>query len=181
MERGSGFGSAPGGGVMYDEQTFTRHGEQGWLSWDEWSPEQDFCRFAGMLQRMLRPASVVETGVGIGRITAHLDLTVCEFLGFESDPEWRQPPAHPELATPTAEHMAVAALVILDSDPDFRFPEIKLWAEHGKPGSVCVVHDCGNGHLPGTVHRMLGEACTSTGQPGVFLKNPRGGWMGWHA
>ena len=166
---------------MYDEQTFTRHAQQGWLSWDEWSPEQDFCRFVGMLQRMLQPAVVLETGVGIGRITSHLDLGNCRFLGFESNPAWRQEPADPELAGPAAEHMAAADLVILDSDIEVRFDEIALWAKAGKRGSVCVVHDCGNGHLPGTVHRMLGEACAATGQPGVLLKNPRGGWMGWHS
>jgi hypothetical protein len=166
---------------MYDEQTFTRHAEQGWLSWDEWSPEQDFCRFIGMLQRMLRPKVVLETGVGIGRITGHLDLSACAFLGFESDPAWRRDPAHPELVTPSAEDMASAELVILDSDPPFRFREIKLWAAQGKPGSVCVVHDCGNGHAETSLHHQLGQACAETGQPGMRLRNPRGGWMGIHA
>ena len=159
---------------------FTPHANTGWPSWDEWSPEQDFCRFVGMLQRMLQPAVVLETGVGIGRITGHLDLEGCRFLGFESDPQWRQPPADPELVTPTAEHMASADLVILDSDPDFRFQEIKLWGEAGKPGSVCVVHDCGNGHEEWTVHAQLGKACTATGMAGLMLRNPRGGWLGVH-
>jgi hypothetical protein len=166
---------------MRDEQIFTVHGQPGWLSWDEWSPEQDFCRFVGMLQRMLQPAVVLETGVGIGRITGHLDLDGCSFLGFESDPNWRQSPAHPEQATPTAEDMASADLVILDSDPEFRFREIKLWGAQGKPGSVCVVHDCGNGHAETSLHHQLGQACAATGQPGVLLRNPRGGWMGIHA
>jgi len=166
---------------MRDEQTFTRHAQQGWLSWDEWSPEQDFCRFVGMLQRMLQPKVVLETGVGIGRITGHLDLESCEFLGFESDPEWRQPPTHPGQVTPTADQMALADLVILDSDPDWRFQEIKLWGEAGKTGSVCIVHDCGNGHAESTLHRQLGQACAATGQPGRLLLNPRGGWMGIHS
>jgi hypothetical protein len=165
---------------MQDEKQFTRHAELGWLSWDEWSPERDFCRFVGMLQRMLRPARILETGVGIGRITDHLDLETCEFLGFESDPAWRQNPAHPDLVTPSAEQMAAADLVILDSDIEFRFGEIKLWGEAGKPGSACVVHDCGNGHEEWTVHHALGEACQATGQPGMPLKNPRGGWLGVH-
>ncbi|MFF2094856.1 hypothetical protein [Streptomyces sp. NPDC058202] len=166
---------------MHDEQTFTRHAEQGWLSWDEWSPEQDVCRFAGMLQRMLQPRCVLETGVGIGRITGHLDLDGCHFLGFESNPSWRRPPAHPDLATPTADHMAEADFVILDSDIDVRFAEIALWAEHGKPGSVALVHDAGNGHGPATVHAQIGFACAQTGQPGTFLKNPRGAWLGIHS
>jgi hypothetical protein len=165
---------------MHDEQQFTRHAQQGWLSWDEWSPEQDFCRFAGLLQRMLQPQHVLETGVGIGRITSHLDLTACEFLGFESDPAWRRPPADPDLVTPTAGHMAVADFVILDSDVEVRFAEIALWGEHGKAGSVVLVHDTGNGHHPASVHSQIGFACAQTGQPGTVLKNPRGAWMGIH-
>jgi hypothetical protein len=165
---------------MQDEKQFTPHAELGWLSWDEWSPEQDFCRFVGMLQRMLQPAVVVETGVGVGRITEHLDLDACQFFGFESDPAWRRPPADPELATPSWLHMTSADLVILDSEPDVRFAELELWAEHGKAGSVVVVHDAGNGHDAATLHSRIGFACASTSLPGVFLKNPRGGWMGVH-
>ncbi|MFF0139674.1 hypothetical protein ACFYRN_24875 [Streptomyces sp. NPDC005227] len=166
---------------MHDEQQFTRHADQGWQSWDEWSPEQDVCRFAGLLQRMLQPKNVLETGVGIGRITDHLDLTSCQFLGFESNAAWRRPPAHPDLATPTADQMAEADFVILDSDVDVRFAEIHLWAEHGKPGSVVLVHDAGNGHGPATVHAQIGFACAQTGQPGTFLRNPRGAWLGIHS
>ncbi|MEV6737884.1 hypothetical protein AB0N14_13515 [Streptomyces sp. NPDC051104] len=165
---------------MQDEKKFTPHAELGWLSWDEWSPEQDFCRFVGMLQRMLQPAAVLETGVGIGRITQHLDREACTYLGFESEPAWRQAPAHPDWVTPTVEQMASADLVILDSHPSRRFSEIELWGASGKPGSVCVVHDCGNGHPVGSLHDQLRSACLATGQPGVFLRNPRGGWMGVH-
>ncbi|GAA1065209.1 hypothetical protein [Streptomyces asiaticus] len=165
---------------MQDEQTFTAHAELGWLSWDEWSPEQDFCRFAGMLQRMLQPAWVLETGVGVGRLTSHLDLDGCEYVGFESDPQWRQPPAHPDATTPTAEQMATAQLVILDSDPSYRLQEIRLWADVGARGSVCLVHDAGNGHDEDTIHYRIGAVCAATGQLGVLLRNPRGGWLGVH-
>lgn len=166
---------------MLDEQMFTRHAVQGWASWDEWSPEQDVCRFAGLLQRMLQPAVVLETGVGIGRITSHLDLSACRLLGFESDPVWRRAPADPVLRTPSAEHMARADMAILDSDPEFRLPEIALWAERGRPGSVCLVHDAGNGHPAGSVHARIGAACAATGQPGMLLRNPRGAWLGIHS
>lgn len=164
---------------LHDEREFTPFAASGWLSWDQWSPEQDFCRFAGMLQRMLQPAVIIETGVGIGRVTDHLDLAACTYLGFETDPSWRHPPA--ELGTPTPEQMATADLVILDSTPSFRIREIKLWAEHGKSGSVCLVHDCGNGHPQrwATHHRMR-RAVEATKLPGMCLRNPRGGWLGWH-
>lgn len=166
---------------MHDEQQFTRHADPGWLSWDEWSPEQDFCRFVGMLQRMLQPHTVLETGVGIGRVTSHLDLTACEYLGFESNPQWRQPPASCDAPGPAAAQMAAADLVILDSDIEVRFAEIALWAEHGKPGSVVLVHDAGNGHHAATVHAQIGFACAQTNQPGMILRNPRGAWLGIHS
>ena len=165
---------------MRDEQQFTPHAEPGWLSWDEYSPEQDFCRFVGMLQRVLGPAVVLETGVGVGRITDHLDLEACEFLGFESNPMWRREFAVPAAATPEPEQMAVADLVILDSDPAFRFAEFETWVEHGKPGSVCVVHDCGNGHGDETFHAELRRAIEVAGVTGAFFRNPRGGWLGVH-
>jgi hypothetical protein len=166
---------------MRDEQAFTPHAQPGWLSWDTYSPEQDFCRFVGMLQRMLQPAVTLETGVGTGRLTGHLDMTVGTYLGFESDPRWRSPLADPEHGSPTAGQVASADLVILDSDPDHRFAELGSWVEHGKPGSVCVIHDCGNGHQGMTFHDQMRHAIEETGLPGIFLSNPRGGWLGWHA
>jgi hypothetical protein len=166
---------------VFDEKQFTPHGATGWQSWDEWSPEQDFCRFAGMLQRLLQPLLTLETGVGVGRLTGHLDPTVGAYLGFEADPKWRRPPAEPARSTPNAEEMARADLVILDSDPQQRIPELQLWSECGKPGSVVLVHDAGNGHQAPTIHEQIGRACTLTGQQGSFLRNPRGGWMGIHA
>lgn len=165
---------------MQDEQTFTAHAQPGWLSWDSYSPEQDFCRFAGLLQRMLQPAVTLETGVGVGRLTGYLDADVGTYLGFESDAEWRRPPALPNIDTPQPEHMADADLVILDSEPGHRTTEIALWVEAGKPGSVCLVHDCGNGHPEGTLHTLLGRTMEATGFPGLRLNNPRGGWIGWH-
>lgn len=166
--------------VMFDEQTFTHHAQPGWMSWDEWSPEEDFCRFVGMLQRLVQPSLTLETGVGCGRLTGHLNPSIGAYLGFESNPAYRQPPAQPDEVTPSAEDMATADLVILDSDPAYRFAELSRWADHGKPGSVCVVHDCGNGHLPGTLHQNLGAACRDTGIHGIFLRNPRGGWVAQH-
>jgi hypothetical protein len=107
-------------------------------------------------------------------------LDACRYFGFESNPAWRRPPADPVLETPTWLQMTEADLVILDSDPDYRFLELELWTEHGKPGSVVVVHDAGNGHSPVTLHAQIGLACTETGMPGMALKNPRGGWLGVH-
>lgn len=134
------------------------------------------------MQRMLQPEIVLETGVGIGRLTDHLNREGCTYMGFEADPDWRtSPPAYPNWATPTAAQIATADLVILDSAPAYRYQEIALWGEHGKPGSVCIVHDCGNGHGPQyETHHRCRAAVMATCQPGMFLKNPRGSWMGQH-
>lgn len=165
---------------MVDETRFTPHAQPGWEAWNSYSPEVEFCRFVGMLQRMMQPAVIVETGVGAGKITAELALDGVEWLGFESDSQWRPAAAQPGVS-PDATHIGRADLVILDSDPQWRFDEIACWTGHGKPGSVCVVHDAGNGHPDGwTTHHRVRDAVTRTGQPGVFLRNPRGGWLGIH-
>jgi hypothetical protein len=175
---GGGAGAAVSAPPLADEKTFTPHAQPGWLSWDAWSPELDFCRFVGMLQRILQPTLTLETGVGIGRVTQHLDMGCGEYVGFESNPQWRQPPADPHADSPTVEEFAAADLVILDSDPEYRHRELKAWAEHGKPGSVCVMHDCGNNHPAGSLHVELRRTVEAVGLPGVFLRNPRGGWLG---
>lgn len=165
---------------MRDERAFTPHAEPGWLSWDSYSPEVEFCTFVGMLQRMLQPQVLLETGVGVGRLTSHLDLEGRTYLGFESDPQWRVPPANQAEATPQPGQIRTADFVVFDSAPEYRLGEIARWAEHGKPGSLCVVHDCGNGHPDGWAHLDIRRAVEATGLPGIFLKNPRGGWIGQH-
>lgn len=165
---------------MVDEQTFTPWADPGWESWDEWSPEVGFCEFVAVVQRMVRPAIVLETGVGVGRLTGFLDLGACTYLGFEHDPHYRTPPAEPDRAGPDVSEMTRADLVILDSDPSQRLDEIAMWAEHGKPGSVCVVHDAGNGHATGSIHLRVRDAIEAAAIHGIFLSNPRGGWLAQH-
>lgn len=173
-----GLGLDPGPPTC-EETQFTRKAPLGWLSWDAWSPERDFCAFAGMLQRMLAPSVVLETGVGVGRLTSFLDLESCMYLGFEADLAWRRPPAVDGQETPTDEELASADLVILDSDPTYRLDEIGRWAQFGKAGSVCVVHDCGVQGDRRLTHRNVRDAVDATGLPGIMLRNPRGGWLGW--
>ena len=43
---------------------------------------------------------------------------------------------------------------------------------------MVLVHDAGNGHPPDSPHARLGELIRSLGIPGVFLRNPRGGFLG---
>lgn len=167
--------------TLVDETAFTPHARPGWQAWNSYSPEVEFCRFVGMLQRMLQPNVIVETGVGAGKVTEQFDLNGrVAWLGFESDDQWR-PAAAQRTDTPTVEQIASADMAIFDSDPAFRLPEIKVWAEHGKTGSVAVVHDAGNRHPVGwDTHHKIRRACEDADQPGVFLKNPRGGWLAIH-
>lgn len=137
------------------------------------------CRFVGALRQMLQPAVIVETGVGAGKITAELGLSDCEWWGFEADPAWRPDAAQPA-ASPTAGQVAAADLVILDSDWVYRFSEHAMWIDHGKPGSTCFIHDAGNGHPRGLGHHQMGHAIVDAGIGGVFLRNPRGSWVGQH-
>lgn len=164
----------------HDESDFTPGAETGWHAWDQWSPELEFCEFVGMLARMLAPRIIVETGVGIGRVTRHLnlDLATTTYLGYESDEAWRATAqaALPVSGEPTPSNNALghADLLVLDSAPDYRLQELGRWGVYGKRGAVCVVHDAGE------QHPTIREACRLTGQPGMFLQNPRGGWVGIH-
>jgi hypothetical protein len=169
---------------MPDESEFTPGAAPGWESWDEWSPEIEFAAFAGTLQRMLQPAVVLETGVGVGRITQYLDLDASEWLGFESDPEWRTAdlPYQADLTFDLAQ-INHADLVILDSAKPLRPKEIKKWAAAGKPGSVCLVHDAGERQAwerPDSIHARVRQAIYVTRINGVYTGNPRSGWLAVH-
>jgi hypothetical protein len=164
-----------------DESVFTPFARPGWTAWNSYSPEVEFCQFVGLLARMLAPKVIVETGVGAGRVTDELDLAGgVTWLGFEADAQWR-PVAACREQTPSNRQLAAADLVILDSEPEFRFDEIQGWGKSGKAGSVCVIHDAGNGHPPEyETHHKVRAAIRELRFPGVFLRNPRGAWLGIH-
>lgn len=166
--------------MTVDERQFTPWAQAGWASWDAWSPEFEFCRFVAVMQRMLSPRVTLETGVGAGTLTGFLDVQDGAYAGFEADPRWRRPPAYPDRTGPSISEMRTADLVVLDSNPPHRMREIEMWAEDGMAGSVCIVHDCGNGHGAGSVHAAVRAAVEATGIRGVYLANPRGGWVGQH-
>lgn len=167
---------------LHDEQVFTAHAEPGWSAWNQFSPEVEFCQFLAELCHVMQPGIILETGTGAGKVTRYLAAygdQGAEHLGYESDPEYRKESDQPG-ETPPMPHMEAADLVILDSDPPWRFYEIALWGRVGKPGSVCVVHDCGNGHADTSLHMEFRRAVEQLGITGRFLSNPRGGWLGVH-
>jgi hypothetical protein len=176
----------------HDESVHTPWARTGWSAWNGMSPEVEFCELAAALTRFFAADVVVETGTGQGfitrRIAAVLDaeqLLIC----FESDPVVRSSlrvlpffaQANREMSDlprPSAADFSRAGLSILDSDFPDRFVEVELWWEAAKPGSVVLLHDCGNGHPPGTGHRQLHDLITRIGVPGIFLRNPRGSFLG---
>jgi hypothetical protein len=178
---------------LTDESAFTPWIGPGWFSWNAMSAERDFCEFVGLLTRILQPGLVVETGVGQGyttrRVASGLDngTHIC----FENDSAIRAGlSALPFFAhdqhvlmsepIPSAEDFARSDLTILDSEPPDRYTELEGWRASARPGSVLVVHDCGNGHPEGTPHAHLRHLVEELDIPGVFLRNPRGAFMGVH-
>lgn len=164
--------------TIHDERLFTGWAKSGWTAWNGESPEIEFCQFVGLLAKMVDPEIIIETGVGQRYVTRHLPEEP-EWLGYESDSQWRSEGCQ-DAETPGPDQFAVADFVVLDSDPEWRIPELQQWREYGKPGSLAVVHDCGNGHSPNSEHALIRKSVEALGVPGFWLSNPRGGWVGWH-
>ena len=174
------------------EAAYSPGAGSGWQAWNEHSPEVEFCEFAGALVRLAQPSLVVETGTGQGfltrRIAAHLgpgQRLVC----FESDPEWRaalaalaffdeEAHALSDAERPVDADVAAADLTVLDSDYLHRSHDLLTWWRAAPPGAVVLVHGTGNGHAPETPHARLAKLIRDLGIPGVFLRNPRGGFVG---
>lgn len=175
-----------------DEQLYTPWAKPGWRSWNAMSPEVEFCEFAATLTKMIQPLNIIETGVGQGYATRRVAAEVQDdqiFLCFESDQNLRNELAALEFfsqkghylaqyPTPRPADFAEADFVLLDSDFGVRSSELQGWWENAQPGSVVLVHDCGNGHDEGTGHATLAAFIQGLGIIGVFLKNPRGSFLG---
>lgn len=164
-------------------------GGEGWLSWNGKAPEYEFCEFAGALVLLLRPVSIVETGMGAGFATRRLIANMrppSSLACFESDPEFRAAgKAHAwdgadiqDEPTPSAVDLATADLLVLDSAQPWRRLEFEGWVEHGKAGSYCLMHDVDPTRASGSVQQAMAHLVAP--YPGILLGNPRGGWLGRH-
>jgi hypothetical protein len=179
-------------GPVVDETTFTTWAERGWHSWNPFSPEREFCEFGSHLVTLLRPRKVVETGAGQGYMSRRLATALrpgAELVCFEQDDAIRarlqtvpffQMPHHrlADAATPTASDLADAELTVLDCDGPLRLVEVRLWHQAAPPGAVLLVHDAGNGHPQSSRHCELATELRDLQLPGLFLRNPRGGFVG---
>lgn len=163
-----------------------------WVAWNGMSPEVQFCDFGASLALLIQPEKVIETGVGQGFMTRRLAAVMQpdqRLLAFEDDPDIRQglrylpffaEPDHflGETPSPTAEDLSDATLTILDSEIPSRLTEIDLWWEAAPEGAVLLVHDAGNGHESDAPHHLIRNKIEAHGIGGVFLRNPRGSFLG---
>jgi hypothetical protein len=174
------------------EATYSPTAGPGWQAWNDHSPEVEFCDFVGTLVQLTEPATVIETGTGQGFVTRRMKEHMGpeqRLLCFESSPEWRQALqalpdfdgetcALSEKETPDDADFSTATLSVLDSRFRHRFDEVTAWWRAAPPGALVVIHDTGNEHSADTGHARLGALIRELGIPGVFLKNPRGGFLG---
>lgn len=180
--------------ALNDERLHTPWADQGWHAWNGMSPELEFCDFAGALMQLLRPKLTVETGVGQGFTTRRLVARMRpdqRLLAFEHDTDTRvQLERLPFFAaphcslgrtpSPGTNELSQAGLTVLDSEVPIRLEELDLWAKTARPGAVLLVHDTGNGHEGDTPHRLIHDRIRERGIEGVFLRNPRGSFLGFN-
>ena len=174
------------------EREFTPWAENGWRSWNEHSPEVEFCEFVAQIVRIMAPGIVLETGVGQGYTTRRVAAvlpTGSRLVCFESDGELREGLrhlpffSHPDRVLgnedgPAASDFVAADLTILDSEPAMRVRELEAWHAAARDGTAVIVHDTGNGHEDSTIHAQNARAVASLRIPGIFMKNPRGSFFG---
>jgi hypothetical protein len=174
------------------ESLHTPWAEPFWVAWNGMSPEVQFCDFGASLALLMQPEKIVETGVGQGFMTRRLAEVLRpgqSLLVFEDDADIRSglqrlpffaQPGHSLGATPTptAEDLSDAEMTILDSEIPSRLAEIDLWWEVAPEGAALLVHDAGNGHGPEAPHHLIHSRIETHGIAGVFLKNPRGSFLG---
>jgi hypothetical protein len=174
-----------------DETAYTLDARPGWPSWNATSPESEFCEFAGGLTRLIRPALVIETGVGHGFVTRRIAQQLGpgqQLISFEGRPALRRQlerlpffasPDHVLGTTPSPSHddFSRADLTVLDSEFPLRLDEMDLWIAAARPGAVLLVHDAGNPDGPLTPAHLMGRDIAECSVSGVVLRNPRGGFL----
>jgi predicted O-methyltransferase YrrM len=177
---------------LVEERSRRNPGTPAWHSWNRMSPEYEFCAFVAAVAEMVKPAFVIETGVGQGFTTRRIAAALppgATLKGFESDDSWRERLASlpffdgvatllAEEPTPSDSDLAAVDLLVADSASRIRRGEVRRWARVAKRGAYIVVHDTGNRHPEGTPHHRMGALIRRLGISGVWLPNPRGSFLG---
>lgn len=175
-----------------DEREFTPGCPPGWHGWNAWSPEVEVCELLAELTATLRPRRVVETGTGQGYVSRRIAQQLGDgqsLTCFESGEDWRASlrgltffdggrHALADGESPDEGVLATADLCLLDSDFAHRYGEIQRWWRSAPPGSVLFVHDAGNPYVDEPQFARTRATIEELGIPGIFLGNPRGGFLG---
>jgi len=174
------------------ESTFTVGAGPAWSAWNAWSPEVEICRFLAELVTVLRPRHIVETGTGQGFVTRRVAARLRDgqrLTCYESGADWRAALRSLDFfdgerrvlasgATPDEEVLSSAEVCLFDSDFSYRLPELQRWSACARPGAVVFVHDAGNVHVDEPEFALTRAVVEELAIPGVFLDNPRGGFVG---
>lgn len=188
-------------GSTVSEQKFTESAEGNWQSWNQSSPEKRFCEFCAMTVSMVRPKSIIETGVGQGYISYYVGKALSMYTGWkyslvESDCSFREK-IHTDSHVPELllndenlisnvsqsvgyREFSAADLVILDSSIEEREREIRFFFDFSAPGSIAIIHDYSSVREPhATIARLVDEYTLHHSQHCYYsrlsLNNPRGG------
>jgi hypothetical protein len=132
--------------ALEEERPLRKPDSPAWHRWNRMSPEYEFCEFVGALVRMVKPALVIETGVGQGFTTRRIVAALppdSVLRGFESDDAWRERLASlpffdgvttvlADEPTPSDDDLAAVDLFVADSGVRFRSGEVTRWTERAK-------------------------------------------------
>ena len=161
--------------------------------WDPMSADVGFCNYVVDVLSELQwqhpdGLHVVESGIGQGFITRRIFRGLRDdedsYLGFDMDPYFLEIIPTEEITFNRAivvgfaveEAVAMADLLVLDSDMKVRPLELQTWLLYGKPGSHLVIHDTPQMVTPSGLTAII----EGSGISGFYTSNYRGGWHGIH-
>lgn len=172
---------------LVDERQFTPWAEPGWDAWNPFSAELWFCETAAKIAEH-KGGLVIETGAGQGYTTRRVAEYAEEYHVYEAMPTFRNSITGGDNLTvatsPTPEQQDIeqCSLLIIDSNTEYRMPELKLWNQYAPKDSLVLMHDAGNGHEnhgTGYTHLIYWRMVQELGLTGIRYRNPRGAFLGW--
>lgn len=171
--------------MTVDEFEFT-HNYKGFHSWNNMSPELEFCELAAGLAGMTPPnATIIETGMGQGYLTRRLIKTVVGtsryLVVYETERAFEDQVTDAwlgirgwKLVMGSPDDLSSVSLTILDSDMKERRKEFDLWVAEGYLGSMLLIHD--TYQTSSEVRDWIRKSKIK----GAYFGNPRGAWLGVH-
>lgn len=177
---------------LVPESNFTPGAHPMWTSWNEWSVESQVADFMAALTEIIQPMNILETGVGQGYVTRRVYNAMpdgAQFAGVEYDEETYKAlrpiiyQHYPKLGLLDpgldrdqlfGDYIPDADFLILDSHWPERFPELLTWAQDGKPGSYCFVHDVDFDRRTQSGYHVLSRVIHDMELPAMHFGNPRG-------